>query len=173
MLRWRTTLLLSILPIGLVLVLALSDHEAAAPPPRPHLPSRAEIAKAQAFFAKVEAVCYRRWREIRAMPKARRPDQMRGVLLQLIRIDARAIARLDALKPPPRAAKRFRRALRVLKGRHAGLERIVTQFDPARVATMSRAELMRELCERAARAERIRDRLDELAEPMGLHKCKK
>jgi hypothetical protein len=172
MLRWRTALLLSALPIGLVVVLALADHEAAAPP-RPQLPSAAEIAKAQAFFAKAEAVCYRRWREIRAMPKARRVDQIRGVVLHLVRIDARAIARLDALRPPPRAAKRFRKALRVLKVRHAGLERIVTQFDAARVATMSREALMRELCELAARAERIRDRLDELADPMGLHKCKK
>ena len=91
MLSRRTSALLSLLPIAVVVALVLTQHGTPAAKPLPPLPSRGEIARAQAFFGRVEAVCYRSWGELRKMPKARRPEEIRPMGQRLVRLHERMI----------------------------------------------------------------------------------
>ena len=174
MLSWRTSALLAVLPIALVGALVLTQHGAPAAKPAPHLPSREEIAHAQAFFRRAEAVCYRSWNEMRRVRKAARPEDIRATFARVAGVDRTRLARLDALgAPPPRAAPRWHRALALLRVRHREFVRGLARFQPSAVAGMSRARFTRELRRFAAHMGKVNGELDKLAPSMGLWKCRK
>ena len=174
MLSWRTSLLVSLLPIGLVAALVLTQHGAPAAKPLPRLPSREEIAHAQAFFRRAEAVCYRSWDEMRHVRKAPRPEDVRSTFARVAGVDRTRLARLEALgAPPPRAAPKWHRALALLRVRHREFVRGLARFQPSAVAEMSRARFIQELHRFAARMRKVNAELDKLAPSMGLWKCRK
>jgi hypothetical protein len=173
MLSWRTSLLLSLLPIGLVAALVLTQHGAPAAKPLPRLPNRAQIASAQAFFDRAEHVCYGSWGQLRRL-KIRRVDEIRPVAERIVGIHQRMVRRLEALgSPPPRAARRFRRGLALLRARNTALRRALALFEPGAIARMSPGAVRRELSRIASRGRTIDRRLDKVAPSMGLWKCRK
>ena len=173
MLSRRTSALLAILPIGLVVVLVLTQHGAPAAKPLPPLPSREEIARAQAFFKSAEAVCYRSWGELRRL-KARRPEEIEPTMRRVLRIHEQMVVRLERLgSPPPRAARRFRRAVALLRARNREFRRSLAFFTTRSMAHASRTDVRRELRRFAARGRKLNGELDRIADPMGLWKCRK
>jgi hypothetical protein len=121
----------------------------------------------------VEAVCYRSWGQLRAVHKAERPDQIRPTMQRMLHINARMLARLEALHPPRAAARRYRRALAVLRARRSVVKELFTRYGSSSLARMSPAERKHELQPLAARDRKLGAKLDRLAPPMGLHKCTK
>ena len=174
MLSWRTSTLLALVPIGIVLALVLTQHGAPAAKPLPPLPSREEIARAQAFFARAEAVCYRSWGRLRKLPTPRRPEEIRPAALRAVRIRERTVARLKALgAPPPKAARRWRRAVALLRARDRELRRALAFFTPGAMAHASRAEVRHELHRIRGRGAKLNAELDAIADSLGLWKCRK
>jgi hypothetical protein len=172
MLSRRTSALLAILPVGLVVVLVLTQHGAPAAKPLPPLPSREEIARAQAFFKSAEAVCYRSWGELRRLPEARRPENIGPTMTRLLHIHEQMVVSLERLgPPPPRAARKFRRAVALLRARNRELRRSLPFFTSRSIAHASPAEVRREL--RRFAGPKLNAELDRIADPMGLWKCRK
>lgn len=174
MLSRRTSAILSVVPIVAVVALVLTQHGAPAAKPLPPLPSREEIARAQAFFHGAEAVCYRSWSAMRNLPRVERPRGVRTTGPRMVRVHERTVARLERLgAPPPKAARRFRRALALLRLRNEERRRAIAFFRSGAQAHASRAEVDHEVHLLVSGSQRLNAKIDAVADPVGLWKCRK